>query len=329
MTSISELRKRSKSSSLEKLQKDLEKVSSGGKKYEADERFWKLSKDKAGNGQAVIRFLPAPEDKDGKDATQFVKMYKIGINMNGKWLIANGPGTIGKPCPVYEKTQELYDLGTEEAAKLAGKIKARTRFYSNIYVVKDFSNPENDGKVFLFEYPKNIMDKITAMAAPSETEQVRRDDGSYGPKDPEDVFDFWEGRNFFLKVKSKQVKVGPDKTVSMPTYEDSYFEEPSELFPGGTDEQYERVWSQMHSLQQFYAEDNFPSYDELKKQFERLMKSSAAAAVTAEKADDTVTSNAVTQQDLEDHLADDDDGDFSVNAMMEKLKAMSEEADVA
>ena len=36
-----------------------------------DDRLWKLDVDKSGNGYAVIRFLPAPENED----LPFVKLY--------------------------------------------------------------------------------------------------------------------------------------------------------------------------------------------------------------------------------------------------------------
>ena len=37
---------------------------SGEKKSYVDDRFWKPTRDKSGNGYAVIRFLPAPEGED-------------------------------------------------------------------------------------------------------------------------------------------------------------------------------------------------------------------------------------------------------------------------
>ena len=61
--SFANLKKQSRLGSLtSKLTNEIEKMnksSTGG----ADERLWKLEVDKAGNGYAVIRFLPAP-DKD-------------------------------------------------------------------------------------------------------------------------------------------------------------------------------------------------------------------------------------------------------------------------
>ena len=61
--SFSDLKKQSRLGSLtSKLVAEVEKtaVKSGG----ADERLWKPSLDKSGNGYAVIRFLPAPDEHD-------------------------------------------------------------------------------------------------------------------------------------------------------------------------------------------------------------------------------------------------------------------------
>ena len=59
--SFADLKKQSRLGSLtSKLTKEIEKMNTSGA-GNADERLWKLEVDKAGNGYAVIRFLPAPE----------------------------------------------------------------------------------------------------------------------------------------------------------------------------------------------------------------------------------------------------------------------------
>ena len=44
--------------------------------------------------------------------------------------------------------------------------KRRLHYVSNIYVVTDPNNPENNGKVFRFQYGKKIHDKILKMMNP-------------------------------------------------------------------------------------------------------------------------------------------------------------------
>ena len=58
--SFSSLKK--KSGKFQNLTKEIEKMTSGGRKV--DERFWKPAVDKAGNGFAVIRFLPETEGSE-------------------------------------------------------------------------------------------------------------------------------------------------------------------------------------------------------------------------------------------------------------------------
>ena len=51
-------------SSLAKLTQEIEKLNQPQAGAGADERLWKPELDKAGNGYAVIRFLPAPDGED-------------------------------------------------------------------------------------------------------------------------------------------------------------------------------------------------------------------------------------------------------------------------
>jgi hypothetical protein len=84
---FSDLKKQSKLGSLTaKLVKEVEKMNTGGS-GSSDERFWKLECDKANNGYAVIRFLPAP---DGEDLP-FVKVYSHAFQGPGGWLIDHVP----------------------------------------------------------------------------------------------------------------------------------------------------------------------------------------------------------------------------------------------
>ena len=48
-----------------------------------DDRLWKPEVDKAGNGYAVIRFLPAPEGED----LPWAKIYSHDFKGAGGWYI--------------------------------------------------------------------------------------------------------------------------------------------------------------------------------------------------------------------------------------------------
>ena len=159
--SFSDLKKQSKLGSLtEKLVKEVEKMSStsGGE----DDRLWKPELDKTGNGFAVIRFLPAPEGED----VPWAKIYSHGFQGPGGWFIENSLTTLGQKDPVSEYNRKLWNSGSDKDKETVRKQKSKLSYYSNIYVVKDPTNPQNEGKVFLFKYGKKIFDKIMEAMQP-------------------------------------------------------------------------------------------------------------------------------------------------------------------
>lgn len=111
-----------------------------------DDRFWKLTADKAGNGSAVIRFLARTEG----DELPWVKIIDHGFQgPSGRWYIEKSLATIGKEDPCGELNSELWNNGTEEGKEQARKQKRRTAYYANVYIVSDPGNPDNNGKVRL------------------------------------------------------------------------------------------------------------------------------------------------------------------------------------
>ena len=94
--------KKSSGSSLERLAKEIEKINSPATSdRKDDDRFFKLERDKAGNGSATIRFLPAPE-VDGDDGLPWVRYWDHGFKgPTGKWYIENSLTTLGKNDRVY------------------------------------------------------------------------------------------------------------------------------------------------------------------------------------------------------------------------------------
>ena len=183
--SFADLKKQSKLGSLtSKLVKEVEKMNttSGGE----DDRLWKPELDKTGNGFAVIRFLPAPEGEE----LPWAKMYSHAFQGPGGWYIENSLTTVGQKDPVSEYNRELWNTGTETNKETVRKQKRKLSYYSNIYVVKDPVNPQNEGKVFLFKYGKKIFDKVMASMQPEFEDET-----------PINPFDFWQGANFKLKIR--------------------------------------------------------------------------------------------------------------------------------
>lgn len=218
----------------------MKKLEDGTKKDYKDDRFWRPEQDKQGNGFAVIRFLP---EIDGEDCP-WVKVYSHAFQGMGGWYIENSLTTLQQKDPVSELNSELWNTGSEEDKNIARSRKRKTTYISNILVIKDEANPQNEGKVFLYKYGTKIFDKIQEKMKPE-----FKDEDAINP------FDFWNGCNFKLKIR----KIG-----GYTNYDKSEFDSPSALF-GGDEAKMEKIWKQQHSLQAFMAADNFKSYDELKK----------------------------------------------------------------
>lgn len=221
------------------LMDELQKISASDKTSYQDDRFWKPERDKSDNGFAVIRFLPPV---DGEDAP-WVRMFSHGFKGKGGWYIENCPTTIGRKCPLCEANSELWNSGLESDKDVARQRKRRLNYISNIMVISDPKNPENEGKVFLYKFGKKIFDKIMESLQPEFEDET-----------PVNPFDFWKGANFKLKVR---------KVAGFINYDKSEFDSPSELLDGD-DSKLEELWKKQYPLQPLVAEDQFKSYDELK-----------------------------------------------------------------
>ena len=236
--SFANLKKQSKAGSLtDKLIKQVEKLND--KNSNVDDRIWKPTVDKSGNGYAIIRFLPEPEGCD----LPWTRVYTHAFQGPGGWFIENSLTTLGQKDPVSEHNSQLWNSGSDANKEIARKQKRRLSYYSNIYVISDPANPENEGKVFLYKYGKKIFDKIQEAMKPEFVDET-----AINP------FDLWSGANFKMKIR---------KVEGYQNYDKSEFDKPSALFDD--DDKLEKVYSQEHDLNEFTAPDKFKSYDDLKK----------------------------------------------------------------
>ena len=248
-TSFSQL-KNNRSSQLEKLTAELNKLSSNAPQNDSDDnRFWKPEVDKAGNGYAVIRFLPAPVGED----IPFVRIWDHGFQGPGGWYIEKSLTTINEKDPVSEHNAVLWNSGIESNKELVRKQKRRLSYYSNIYVIKDSSNPSNEGKVFLFKYGKKIFDKLNEAMHPQ-----------FQDEKPINPFDLWSGANFKLKIRNVD---------GYRNYDKSEFDSPAPLT--SDDEELEKIWKSEHSLNKFLDRSNFKSYEELKIRLDKVLSNTA------------------------------------------------------
>jgi len=275
-----------KSSSLDKLLNAVKEDSAPqDKKSYKDDRLWKPVLDKAGNGYAVIRFLPAV---DGEDLP-WAKVWNHAFQgPTGQWYIENSLTTISQKDPVSEHNTRLWNTGLESDKELARKQKRKLQYFSNIYVVSDAKHPENEGKVFLYRYGKKIFDKIMEAMQPA-----FEDEKAINP------FDFWEGANFKLKIR---------KVDGFWNYDKSEFDAVSPLFDD--DAEIETLWKMQYPLAEHTAATNFKSYGELKTRLDAVLSGTVSVGnVTDELQDEPVATPKVDTKPVEASTSKDDEAD--------------------
>ena len=278
--------KSTRGSSIDNLVKAAEAVSTKTEtKSYIDERFWKPTQDKAGNGYAVIRFLPAKEGED----LPWVRYWDHGFKgQTGLWYIENSLTTINQPDPVSEMNTLLWNSGREEDKATARERKRRLHYVSNILVISDSSNPASEGKVFLYRFGKKIFDKIMDAMQPQ-----------FADESPVNPFDFWEGADFKLKIR---------KVDGWTNYDASEFSAVSAL-ADGDDSALEEVYKKEYALSEFTSPENYKSYDELKAKLNRVLGVDAgltAAATAPATATSNVTMNSAPEVQPESSSEEDD-----------------------
>lgn len=253
--SFKSLKQSSQSATIQKITEQLESVTKG-QSYPKDERLWWPTQDKQGNGEAVIRFLPPPEN----ESNPVVKFYTHSFKVGSKYIVENCPRTIGLPCPICEDIGPLWER-SEADRSVARARKGKVAYVSNIYVIDDRGNPENNGKVFVYKYGAKIFEKIQMALEPK-----------FPGEDPIFPFDLWKGADFLLKVK----KVG-----EFNNYDDSAFSSRIKPLLDGKDETLEPIWKKCHSLSAFVDPSQFSSYEDIAKKYAPFAVSNVSPKVTA------------------------------------------------
>jgi hypothetical protein len=243
--------------------------------------WWKVEGDKAGNGSATIRFLPGKTD----DSDTFVKYFSHGFKENNQWYIENCPTTIGQKCPVCDAGNVLWATGLESNKAIVRTRKRKTSYVSNVLVIKDPTNPDNEGKVFLFKYGQKIFDKIVDKIQPE-----FEDDEALNPFDP------IEGADFKIKMRRVDGHANFDK---------SEFASQSEI-------DFNSVVDSLHDLGQFIDKSAFKDYDKLKERFVKVTSGASSQTSSHNSEDDedvAFVKEATKPKKQEKAPVDDDDDD--------------------
>jgi len=252
---------------------------------DSDEGFWKLTVDKAGNGSAIIRFLPPAEGDD----VPWVQIFTHGFKGPGGWYIENCPTTLKKGCPACDHNSTLWNSGVDANKKIASSQKRRKGYISNIYVVKDPGNKENEGKVFKYRYGQKIFDKLNDAMHPE-----------FDDETPVNPFDLWEGANF--RLKARQVD-------GFRNYDKSTFDDSAPLLDD--DNALEEVYNQEESISVLIAPEEFKSEGELKGRLTKVLGLNAIGDTKQPVADapDEKTAEHDLGESTDSDSGDSDDGD--------------------
>ena len=272
------------------------KESAGGTKFEKEDtsHIWKPTVDKAGNGYAVIRFLPAEAD------VPWVRYWDHGFKGDtGKWYIEKSLSSLGQADPLGEYNAKLWNSGNEDDRATVRKQKRRLHYVVNIQVVSDPSAPHNEGKVFLYQFGKKIFDKIQDLMQPQ-----------FPGETPCDPFDLWAGADFQLKIRQLD---------GYRNYDKSEFKASTALAEGD-EVQLQAVMNQIYDINYYTDPANYKTYDELQTKLFEVLGETAPRTVKEEVALDTVA-EPVAPKTVAPATADatDDAGDDDAMSYFQKL----------
>lgn len=247
---------------IEHLQKMFEKEKSKGRKDPIldDETFYNTTHIRGtdGVGSVTLRFLPAPED----EFDPYVTWEEYQFQGTGGWYINRNRKSLGDRDPAYEYNGTIFgDKSLTKEERKAKLLMLRSFYVGNVLIIKDKNKPENEGKVFKWRWGNQIHNMIQAAISPNAELDAKAE--KFDPFDPLD------GHNFVLRVTTKKIG-GKD----VPSYEKSTFESNQ-----GRDktsvvenpEDFDAIWAQEHKLAPLKDPSMWKSYDELKKEFDRVM----------------------------------------------------------
>jgi hypothetical protein len=260
-----------------------------------DENLWKPTVDKAGNGYAVIRFLPSESE------VPWVRYWDHGFKgPTGKWYIEKSLTSLGQQDPLGEYNSKLWNSGNEEDREQVRKQKRRLHYVVNILVVSDPSAPQNEGQVFMYQFGKKIFDKIQDLMQPQ-----------FPGETPVDPFDLWNGADFELKIRNYE---------GYRNYDRSEFKSPAPLLDGD-EVQLQATLNQLHDISTYIDPDSYKSYDQLQTKLMEVLGETAPRTIKQEVAMDTVQETPPWSEPVAAPTAESagDDGDDDAMSYFQKL----------
>jgi len=219
-------------------------------------KFKEFLKPEPGN-MYTVRLVPNLKDP----AKTFFHYYSHSWESfsTGQFMSAVSPNTFGERDPISEAYLSIMKHGTEGDKKKARAIGRRENWLVNAYVLNDPTRPDNNGKVKILRYGKQLHKIIMDALAGDDSDD-------YGEK----IFDLTgSGVNFKIKV---------ERQGDFPTYVSSKFSLPSEI-EGLTEDNMEEIHSNIHELDNVFT---VKGYDDLKLMLDEHYYGKDAAASAQE-----------------------------------------------
>jgi hypothetical protein len=237
------------------LEKNLGDDAKGNKKNYKDDRFWSLSRDDKDNGGAIIRLLPDPNGVPFEQVYSHAFQSFDPVNKKKRWYINNSPSTIGLDCPASDLWSAIFNEGTEEGKLEAKNFSRKINFYTNIKVINDPANPQNNGKIFIWKFGTKLKDKFMAALNPSETDRAMGEE-------PKQLFNPLTGCNIKLKIA---------KVAGFLNYDGTTIEAPSSIYENAEEAKAD-ILENAYALDEFKKEEAFETYDELLSKLKYVME---------------------------------------------------------
>ena len=234
-----------------------------------DDRFWRPEQDKSGNGFAIIRFLPGLDND-----VPIIPLNSHAFQGPGGWYIENCLTTIGQKDPVVELNTMLWNSGLDSDKDIARQRKIKKHWIANVYVVSDPSNPQNEGKVFLFKFGAQIKDMLLAAMKPEFDQDEKINPFSLDT----------DGANFRIKIKRENGYI---------TYKYSKFDSQTAL---AQDSKKDTILNSQYALKPFNEASNFKSYEELKSRLNEVLGGDVRGVASAQKTAEDVADELVEKK---------------------------------
>ena len=210
----------------------------------------------------------------------------------GQYVQNLSPQTFGERDPIAEERYKVLRTGSEEEKERMQAVKRLEKWLVNVYVIDDPTKPDNNGKVKMLRYGKQLHKIITEAIEGEDAEE-------FGPR----IFDLGsEGVSLKIKVEDQG---------GYPTYVSSRFTTAGKI-EVSEDEQ-KKLYDNVFNLEEVFT---LKSYDELKQMLNEhyycKVEEEEVVAVNTQPVTNTVSEPVVaaavaedtTESDIDDLLKD-------------------------